>query len=101
MRGLRTQRDNDDKEFCRFFEIVQQAASDKGCVFFLDTAEGRMGEIGDVVCEELSGWLVPNDITVAFTPLWEQWLDVNKDFSDFFVFAKWSNHGGNIQIEFE
>jgi hypothetical protein len=35
MLGLRTQGNLDDKGFCLFFELVQNAASDKGCVFFL------------------------------------------------------------------
>ena len=35
MLGLRTQGDLGDKGFCLFFELVQNAASDKGCVFFL------------------------------------------------------------------
>lgn len=100
MLGLRTQRDNDDKEFCRFFEVVQQAASEQGCVFFLDTAECRMGTIGDIDCEELSGWLVPNEKVDDFKKVWEAWGDVDGDFNDLFCFTEWSDNNGAVRIEF-
>lgn len=101
MLGLRTQGDINDKEFCRFFDIVQQAASDSGCVFFLDTAEGRMGAVGDVDCEELSGWLVPNEAVGRFVPVWESWGDVDGEFHDFFRFAEWDNDEGVVRITFK
>lgn len=100
MLGIRTQRDSNDGEFCRFFEIVQRSASEIGCVFFLDTAEGRDGRVGNINCEELSGWLVPVDEVDDFVGVWESWGDVDNVFSGFFCFAEWSDDNGNVHIEF-
>lgn len=61
--------DKDDREFSRFFRIVQAAAMASGCVFFLWSPECRDGAVGDVWCEDLSGWLVPLEEADSFEAL--------------------------------
>ena len=48
MRGLRKQ---EDPEFERFFEIIQEAAGQKNAVFFGDSGEGR-----DIVLEAVGSF---------------------------------------------
>lgn len=87
MQGLRGQ-END--KFNRFFEIVQNAAKEKGCVFFADAGDGNDFETATLEGEDLTGWLVPHDKVSDFEPLWEK-DDVSDDWSNFFGFAVWED----------
>ena len=68
--GLRLDADLRDTEFVRYFSIVQDAAKRLGCVFYLWSPEARDGQVGDVWCEDLSGWLVPAHDADAFEDVW-------------------------------
>jgi hypothetical protein len=56
MRGLRTQ---ENKKFKAFFELVQQEAAKKGCVFFLDFGECQDIPFKEMEIDNLFGWCIP------------------------------------------
>lgn len=87
MQGLRTQ---ETSKFESFFSIVQNAAHEKGCVFFLDSGDGRDFENDSFEGEDLMGWLIPKDKVSEFEKEWEMG-DVSDGWSDFFVWAVWEN----------
>ena len=100
MRGLRTRGDIEDTEFCRFFGVVQDAASEEGKVFFLDTSEGNEGEVDGFSCEELTGWLVPASDADVFEEAWLRFEDMDAEFFDSSVGVKWADKGGILGISF-
>ena len=89
MKGLRTQ-END--KFLNFWSIVQKEAEKMGGVFFLDCGEGNIYESDSIECEDLVGWLIPNDKTKEFEKLflWQKNLD---EWSSFLSSVTWENKG--------
>lgn len=96
MQGLRKQETN---KFEKFFAIVQDAAKENGCIFFLDAGDGREFETDSLEGENLMGWLIPNDKLPEFEKEWDTG-DVSDDWSDFYVWAIWENED-NPTIKFE
>ena len=86
--------------FLRFFSIVQGAASDVGCTFFLDSGDDHDMVTADLDCQDLWGWLVPDSGARAFETAWLDREDMSR-FSDMFVLAHWSGTPGDIKISFE
>ena len=99
MRGLRTQ---ESDSFQKFFAIVQKAADEIGCIFFLDTGEGREFNISGIKGEDLSGWLLPKDKADGFEKVWKQFKTIPSDEDDaFYRFANWSDtETGQVAITF-
>lgn len=95
MQGLRTQETN---KFVKFFAIVQDAAEQKDCVFFLHAGDGRDFETETLEGEDLMGWLIPKEKVPDFEKEWNK-DDVSDDWSDFFVWAIWEN-ADNPEIKF-
>ena len=95
MQGLRKQ---ETDKFEKFFSIVQNAALEKECVFFLDAGDGRDFETDTLEGEDLMGWLIPKDLVSEFKKEWESG-NVSDDWSDFFVWAIWEN-ADNPTIKF-
>ena len=87
MLGLRTQ---ESSKFNKFFSFVQTAAQETGCVFFVEAGDGHFFENDDVECEDLMGWLIPEDKISEFEPEWRK-NDVSDAWTDFFVWATWEN----------
>ena len=96
MRGLRTQ---ESEKFNKFFSLIQSEAEKKGAVFFADAGDGREFETPDIEGEDMMGWLIPNEKTGEFEPLWET-SDVDDSWTDFFLWAVWANDNGKIKIQF-
>ncbi|MCI5874063.1 MAG: hypothetical protein PUJ55_00385 [Clostridiales bacterium] len=96
MKGLRTQENNN---FIKFFEIVQNEAAKSGKVFFLDCEEGHDGSVDGMEVCNLSGWLIPTDKANEFEALWKNEEEDDK-WSDFFGFVSWKDENG-LKIVFE
>lgn len=103
IRGAMTTR-VEDPDFFEFFGLVQKAASELGKVFFLWSPECNDGQVGNLQCEDLSGWLVPMTEADAFERLWrvrdpriwEENLDA------LWSFARWSEStDSKVVISFE
>jgi hypothetical protein len=94
---------SDDERFVRFFSIVQDAASQEGCVFFCWAGEGNEIETDEFEGENLSGWLVPEGLADEFEGQWAAGLGwANDRFDRFVVFAVWSmDDSGTVSIRFE
>lgn len=96
--------DAEDQEFLRFFRIVQDAASAIDSVFFLWSPECHDGQVGDVWCEDLSGWLVPAADADDFERLWRArdpkiW---EENLDALWAFVRWSEpQPGKVAIKFE
>lgn len=99
MRGLFSSGADETLAFCR---LVQQEAISRGKVFFIADAEGHDEMIGDVLAENMSGWLVPKEDADRFERVWLN--DINEVWeseSDYFVWEKWSRGpSGDIKIDF-
>lgn len=97
MRGLRKR---EDSKFEKFFEIVQDAAKRKGCVFFLDCGEGRDLETEDLSGEDLSGWLIPEGKAGQFE---KEFLggNIREAWNEFIAFATWHSGPNSINISFQ
>lgn len=96
MKGLRTQ---EDDNFIRFFEIVQEAAKKIGMVFFLDCEDGNDAIIDGIEVCDLAGWLIPVAQANEFEKVWKD----NKEddaWSDFFTTTGWKNER-ELNIIFE
>ncbi len=97
MRGLRTQ---ESAKFNTFFALVQDEAKKRDALFFADAGDGNDFETSTMEGENLMGWLIPNDKVKEFEPVWKSG-DVDDDWTDFFVWAVWSEVDGRIAIRFE
>lgn len=97
MKGLRTKESN---KFENFFEIVQKKASEKDCVFFLESGDGNDFKMGDMEGEDLQGWLIPKSKVANFETLWEKNKE-NDEWVDFFCWVKWRKKEDKIEIAFE
>jgi hypothetical protein len=87
MQRLRTQ---ETSKFLSFFAIVQDAAREKDCEFFLDAGDGREFETDTLEGEDLMGWLIPKNKIADFEKEWESGA-VSDNWSDFYVWAIWEN----------
>ena len=97
MLGLRTQETN---KFEKFIELIQNEATKKEKVFFLDAGDGRDFETNDMEGEDLTGWLIPLSKVDEFKKVWEK-AEVDDDWIDFFIFVSWKKKGSRITITFK
>ena len=97
MVGLRTQ---EGLKFERFFGIVQKEANNKGFVFFLDCGEDNEFEDENIQCQNLCGWLIPENLSSKFEKAFQS-DNVADEWSDFLAWAIWKNENNNIIIEFK
>lgn len=97
MVGLRTQ---ESVKFNRFFELIQAEAKKRNAVFFADAGDGNEFETETMEGENMMGWLVPNDKTKEFEPIWKS-SDVDDEWIEFFRWAVWSETDGKIKIKFD
>ena len=97
MLGLRT---NESKKFVKYFEIVQATAQSKGCVYFLDTGDGRDFENEECEGEDLMGWLIPVDLVSAFEKEWNN-FNVSDNWSEYYCWAIWNKQNSVLMVNFE
>lgn len=93
----------ENKKFEKFFELVQKAAKQKGCYFFLDCGQGKIFETNDIECEDLCGWLIPLKYTDEFERLFKEDSERQHDFDEFYVYVDFSvdEKTGEIQINID
>ena len=96
MLGLRTHESN---KFVKYFEIVQATAQSQGCVYFLDTGDGRDFENAECEGEDLMGWLIPIDMVSSFEKEWNN-FDISDAWSKFYTWAIWDN-SDHLIVKFE
>lgn len=101
--GLKPDDPTIDERFLAYFSIVQEAAADLGCAFFLFCGEDHDLITDEIDCQDLTGWLVPSDKVADFEPIWkaDNWKDLTAEQVDFMVTAIWSGVPGEISVVFE
>lgn len=96
MRGLRTQ---ESVKFNAFFALIQTEAGKENSVFFADAGDGNVIETQSMECEEMMGWLVPNDQVEQFEPIWNEDA-VDDDWTDCFCWAEWFIEDEKVKVRF-
>ena len=96
MQGLRQQ---ESQKFEKFFQLVQDEAKKKGCVFFLDCGLGNVFENDNIECEDLTGWLVEKGQVSEFEQIFAEDLETD-DFDEAYCSVLYSVDGtGSIKID--
>jgi len=80
--------------------LVEQAARALSSQFFIDCGEGRDLETDTLYLMDFSGWLIPLDKKDIFSAIPKQDRHSSTVWDDYFVFAEWRNHSGDISIDF-
>lgn len=97
MRGLRTQ---ESEKFNQFWQLVQDTAAEKGCIFFGENGEGNDFETETMEGENFCGWLIPEQDAAAFELVWEKG-NVPEQWVDYMAWANWNTSGEDVIITFE
>ena len=98
MVGLRTQ---ENSKFLKFWDIVQAEARKQKKTFFLDCGEGHDFENETIECEDLSGWLIPDNQLQEFQELFLSRRDIGVEWEDEIAFAIWQIKDNKIIVTFE
>jgi len=98
MIGLRTEENN---KFLKYWNIIQKKAREQNKTFFLDCGEGNMFEDHEIECEDLSGWLIPDDKLTKFQKIFLSDSAITDEWEDYIVFVAWNMQDGEIFVDFE
>lgn len=99
MQGLRKQ---ENQKFNNFFGLVQQEATKKGRIFFCDCGQGKVFENNNFECEDLCGWLIPQEKADEFEKLFLNDSDDQHDFDDLYCYVDFSvRPNGEILISID
>lgn len=98
MLGLRTQ---ENFKFLRFWNIVQAEARKVNKTFFLDCGEGNEFENESIECENLSGWLIPDERLQEFQSLFLANQPITEKWEEYLVFVIWKFQNNRVIIDFE
>ena len=98
MEGLRTP---ENAKFLVFFRLVQKAAGHLGKIFFLDCGEGHPFEDETIECEDLSGWLVPQEEADEFGKIFYAEKEIPAKWDSCGTFVSWEIINGQIAIFFD
>lgn len=80
MRGLRG---SEDAPFERYVALFQDKVAQYGYIFFLDHAEGREVCYKDMICTDMHGWLLPEELESQFQPLFISHDEAQWDYDPF------------------
>ena len=97
MVGLRTQ---ENIKFMRFWEMIQNKASEMNCTFFLDCGEGNDYSDDTIECENLTGWLIPNEKRDEFEAVFLSNDSIDDKWAEFLSLVKWEHNNNSIRILF-
>lgn len=97
MRGLQGW---SDAKFDKFFELVQEEAAKSDSIFFVFAGEGNDFETEQISMEDLSGWLIPNNMADAFERDWleDKFSDKMQQWEDYFAWVEWAIVGGKVVV---
>ena len=100
MRGLRT---HEGDKFEAFFALVQQEATKRHSVFFLDCGEGHEYFREDMEGEDLRGWLIPENQADRFEFAWQNDLSESQwgEWEDFIEWVVWHPPLEKLTVSFE
>ncbi len=94
--GIRYENDLTDK-FSEYLvdsvDLLNAQLEHRDLAFFFDTVDVCQQVIGGMHCEDMFGWVVPNDAVKDFEPIWLAGNDRNLEGYDY-VCASWEDRGG-------
>ena len=94
--GIRYENDLTDK-FSEYIvdsvDLLNAQLAHRDLAFFFDAVDVDQRVIGDMHCEDMFGWVVPNDIVKDFEPIWLAGDDAKLEGYDY-VCASWEDRGG-------
>ena len=97
MQGVRKQ---ESDKFQRFFAIIQEEARKNHAVFYADAGDGNDYVTDDLECEDMMGWLIPQEKVQEFEAIWRAG-QVDDAWSDYYMWAEWFLVDGRVCICFE
>lgn len=102
-RDLQRIKEEMDRRFKPYFNLVQAAANKQGAQFFMDSGEGRDIITEEFEGEDISGWLIPLEQAREFEKEWMQKQGKNIDgrWDRYYLFAIWSLVDGKVDIAFK
>ncbi len=92
---------NEEVKFNRFLTLVIEAAAKKGKCFFLDDSEGNEADLGEMLAQNLSGWLIDATDKDEFEASWKTGDDPGEQFDDQYIYVVWQqNEKGAVTVRF-
>ena len=101
--GLRTKHDLEKKKFVKYFEFVQQEASKKGYVFFLDSQDSFDVEYDGMIVFDMYGWYIRKDSKDCeeFIRIFENFEEKNQSYwSKYCLFCEYEIKDGKLSVRF-
>ncbi len=90
-----------EEKFNRFLELVKNQARKQGKYFFVDDGEGNEAEVGEMIVQNLSGWLIAETEKTEFEEIWKTGDDTGERFDDEFIYVVWTQGAdGKVNVEF-
>lgn len=100
--GIRYANDLTDK-FSEFIvdsvDLLNAQLAPHGMSFFFDTVDVDQRVIGGKHCEDMFGWVVPNDLVSEFEPVWLAGEDEKLECYNSYVCASWEDRDGELPEE--
>lgn len=96
MVGLKTQ---ENIQFEKFFELVQEKAKEDNCVFYLESEDGNDSTFDEMEICDLWGWKIPTDKAKEFEKIWLK-DEVYDDWIDYFLAVEWDISNNKVDIRF-
>ncbi|MCI5839626.1 MAG: hypothetical protein SOZ89_03350 [Peptoniphilaceae bacterium] len=92
-------RENEPKEFVKFFKLVESKASNLNKVFFMQTGECEDVKFNNLLVDTLYGWLIPQDMENDFK---NRYLKNKTTIEDdkFYVRVDWKIENNELKIDF-
>jgi len=89
MLGLRTQ---ENENTINFVKLVQKFADKENSIYFIETSEGKEFVNEEMEGEDLSGWLIPKELSEEFN---KEYLadDISDKWDIYYRFAEWGKKG--------
>jgi hypothetical protein len=93
----------ESKKFIKFFEMVQEEARKRNCIFFCDCGLGDVFENDDIECENLCGWLIPEQQADKFESIHKENSDKKYEYDAFYCSVDFivEESTGKIRIDID
>lgn len=84
-----------------FWNIVQNAAKEKGCMFFMDVPSGKEIEMDAINAFDTFGWLIPLNLVDSFRADIDAGIHDSGKWDQFFANETFEIIGDRVEIHFE
>ncbi|WP_346355374.1 hypothetical protein [Azotosporobacter soli] len=92
---------SEEMKFNKFLVLVKEQAGKQGKCFFLDDSEGNEADLGELLVQNLSGWLIDEADKAEFEANWKTGDDPGERFDDQYIYVVWQqNANGTVTVQF-